>query len=432
MKDRILIVGAGPAGLGCAWALHKTGHQNFQVFERNPYPGGLGASFRDEKGFRWDIGAHLHFRRQPEYVGLLDAALGDGWVARPTASRIWTHGRFIPHPFQLHVRHLPSPVKERCLAGLQEAKDRNGDAPVPANFEQWMRTVYGSAITDEFLAPYCRKAWSYNLADMSAGWALKRFPPGDTDRCIAGESEPRPAPPYPLTGGNGAVWVWLADRLRSRIVYSKAVSGLDTRTRSVSFSDGTAERYDALVSTMPLDELIARSDLSEFHGQAKSLRYTSVVAIGLGLRGPVPPVFHDVGWIFSAEPEVPFYRVTVHSNLSPHNVPAGADHWSLLMETAHKPGNVPPAEPLIRASLAALSRWGISVRDEDLADTWVYEVDHAYPVPSLGREEAVDPILRALRDRGVYSCGRFGAWRYESANQDDCFVEGIANASSLI
>ena len=51
MKDTIIIIGAGPTGMGCAWRLAELGKKDFHLFEANDYVGGLSASFKDDKGF---------------------------------------------------------------------------------------------------------------------------------------------------------------------------------------------------------------------------------------------------------------------------------------------------------------------------------------------------------------------------------------------
>jgi UDP-galactopyranose mutase len=77
---RILILGAGPTGLGGACRLDELGHQNFLVLEKNAYPGGLAASFADDKGFTWDIGGQVQFSHYDYFDQVMDRALGDAWV----------------------------------------------------------------------------------------------------------------------------------------------------------------------------------------------------------------------------------------------------------------------------------------------------------------------------------------------------------------
>ena len=57
--------------------------------------------------------------------------------------------------------------------------------------------------------------------------------------------------------------------------------------------------------------------------------------------------------------------------------------------------------------------------------SWHRRLGHGYPTPSLGRDAALRVLLPALEARGVYSRGRFGAWKYEVSNQDHSFVQGV-------
>ena len=61
-EDReILIVGAGPTGLGAAWRLAKEDRADWLLCEAEPAAGGLAASVTDEHGFTWDLGGHVQF-----------------------------------------------------------------------------------------------------------------------------------------------------------------------------------------------------------------------------------------------------------------------------------------------------------------------------------------------------------------------------------
>ncbi|HEY1628590.1 MAG TPA: NAD(P)-binding protein, partial [Tepidisphaeraceae bacterium] len=71
-QKKIVIIGAGPTGLGAAYRLKELGYKNFQVYDRLPYIGGLASSFTDSAGFTWDIGGHVMFSHYKYYDDVFD------------------------------------------------------------------------------------------------------------------------------------------------------------------------------------------------------------------------------------------------------------------------------------------------------------------------------------------------------------------------
>ena len=69
---RVVIVGAGPTGLGAANRLHELGHSSWDLFEAIDRPGGLARSFVDDAGFTWDIGGHVQFSHYPYFDRMMD------------------------------------------------------------------------------------------------------------------------------------------------------------------------------------------------------------------------------------------------------------------------------------------------------------------------------------------------------------------------
>src|SRR3989338_11285710 len=103
---RVLIIGAGPTGLGAAYRFQEAGFKDFILLEAAAHPGGLAASFVDDKGFTWDIGGHVQFSHYRYYDEVLDRALGDEWIHHQRESWIYLKGRFVPYPFQNNIHRL--------------------------------------------------------------------------------------------------------------------------------------------------------------------------------------------------------------------------------------------------------------------------------------------------------------------------------------
>jgi len=57
-----------------------------------------------------------------------------------------------------------------------------------------------------------------------------------------------------------------------------------------------------------------------------------------------------------------------------------------------------------------------------IVSKWHHRLDHGYPTPFYGRNEIVHKIDEVLKPLGIYTRGRFGAWKYEVSNQVLMFV----------
>lgn len=66
-EQPIIIIGAGPTGIGAARRFQELGAE-WLVLEKEDYVGGLAASFTDE-GYVWDIGGHVIFSHYAAYNG---------------------------------------------------------------------------------------------------------------------------------------------------------------------------------------------------------------------------------------------------------------------------------------------------------------------------------------------------------------------------
>ena len=59
-------------------------------------------------------------------------------------------------------------------------------------------------------------------------------------------------------------------------------------------------------------------------------------------------------------------------------------------------------------------------------------VGYSYPIPTLGRDKALNVLQPALLEKGIYSRGRFGAWRYEIGNMDHSVLMGVEAVNNIL
>jgi protoporphyrinogen oxidase len=429
-EKRILIIGAGPTGLGAAWRLQERGHTNWTLVEAADHAGGLASSVTDADGFTWDLGGHVLFSHYPYFDAAMNTALGDAWVEHVREAWVWMRERWIPYPFQNNIWRLPEEELRACVAGL-ETIQRQASAP-PRTFREWLLASFGTGICESFLLPYNRKVWAYDPEKLNVEWMGERVATVDLNRIrdnIRLQRDdvswgPNSTFRFPLNGGTGAIWRAIASLLpASRLQFNRRVTAVDPTTRCVAFANGHRLDYDVLISTLPLDHLLhmlaARPHLSTL---ASRFVYSSSHIVGVGLRGSPRDDLRTKCWIYFPEPQVPFYRATVFSNYSPNNAPPG--HWSLMgeiSESSDKPVNV---STIIDDVVEGFRSCGF-IEKRDVVSTWHRRLDHGYPTPWVGRDAVLAEVDQALRADRIFSRGRFGGWKYEVSNQDHSFMQGV-------
>ncbi len=426
-RHRILIVGAGPCGLGAAWRLAQTGHQDWLLVEREPQPGGLAASFVDPAGFTWDLGGHVIFSHYEPFTSAVEQALAGDFLEHRREAWIHMLGRFVPYPFQYNIHRLPAQTRDECMAGLRAAAREAGARSKPGNFGEWIDATLGAGIARHFALPYNRKIWGREPDQMDWRWVGERVAVPDVERIAEnirlGRDDaswgPNSTFRFPARGGTGAVWQRLAQRLPpDKVLTSTEITGVDIERRTCRTRTGEPLRYDFLISTMPLTALARLAGRT-----VPPLAATSSYILGLGLEGEVPADLRTKCWVYFPEPDCPFYRATVFSNYSPLNVPDRSRQWSLMFEIC-VPG---PADldALWRRTLASVEKAGWISKQTKIASRWSRFVSYSYPVPTLGRDEVLGELLPRLESAGVLSRGRFGAWKYEVGNMDHSFMQGV-------
>ena len=411
---RVLVIGAGPTGLGAAVRLTDLG-EDYLIVEGTDHVGGMAASVVDDRAFSWDLGGHVlhsHFPAFDDAVVRSGAAMHqvrrNGWV--------WIDGQLVPTPIQKHLTELPT--------------DLSPGRP-SAHLGDYYRHHFGADLYRRFFAPYTYKMWAHPLERIDHDWTSLRS---------GSDASNVPAPglardqypvedyfPYP-DGGAGALWTAIHDKLLdpNRTLLSTRVTALDLPGHAARLDDGSEVRFEHCISTVPVT-LLARW-VGALLPPTTDLVASTVFAVGVGFTGDPPATLADKTWLYCPDPDVPWYRATVLSNYDAAN--AGPGRWNVLCETStsrHRPLELGDVTGRTVASLLALGA------DSRAIDTvWTRTIPMGYPVPTLGRDAVLRAVDDVLRGFDVRSRGRFGGWRYESCNQDYSFAQGVEAVDSAL
>ena len=446
-----LILGAGLAGLSTAYHLRRGGCRDVALHEREERPGGLCRS-EARDGFTFDRTGHFLHLRTPEMKRLASRLLGRELATATRSSWIWSQGVFTRYPFQTHTFGLPiETVKEvllgyiqaRCRkpreCGMRSAECGTGSEmsdPLPEprqSFERWVYETFGAGIAKHFMIPYNEKLWGLHPRFLTTEWMGRYVPPAPIEKVLEGALTDKAAGEgynatfrYPREGGIEALVRALVARVGSVHTGSEAAE-VDLRRRRVRFADGSRADYEALVSTLPLPELVARlRPLPEgLRAAAAKLRWTSLFAVNLGLRADPTEGRH---WVYVPERGFRFYRVGCFSNAARSMAPPGhAAVWSEVTHTAQRPLDRQLAR---RQTLDGLKEMGWLRSRRDIATEWLLDIPYAYVTYDAHHRAARRTILRHLERRGVYSIGRYGRWEYSS--MEDAILQGRETAQRLL
>jgi len=437
-RIKLLIIGAGPAGLGAALRWIEHGESSLLIVEASPEPGGLASSIIDDHGFTWDLGSHLQFSHYEKFDSVLNAALpASAWLHHDRSTWIRLGEDSVPYPFQHNLHRLSPAVRWDCVSGLLDAANANSEQD-PSDFRTWIYKTFGAGIADHFLCPYNSKIWAWPLDDMSYKWIGERVAVPDLQTvmkatCLQEDNllwGPNAKFRYPDVGGTGGVWQAVSELIPNKMFrFRSRITEIDAELHLARSEDGGMFQWDHLISTLPLDRLDQILTTSEA-AAACHLRHTQTHIVGLGLRGSPPKDLQGRFWYYIPDPAHPCYRVTCLSNLSSRTTPR--DSWSLMVEVAESALVALRNPDVVNSCIAALYALKLLPHDAQILSRWHHVLPHGYPIPTLNRDSILNEILPPLRERGIYSRGRFGAWKYEVSNQDHSFMQGFEAVEHLI
>lgn len=429
-----MILGAGLTGLSAAYHL-RTGP--FLLVEKQAHVGGHARSHR-EQGHTFDVTGHwLHLRDDRSKALLAELFEPDAWVSVARKTKIHTHGVELEYPFQANLFGLPLDIVQECLVGLIEVREAaaRGEAWAcePHSFEAYAIAKFGRGIARHFFVPYNTKLWGMHPDRLAPEWVRRFVPEPDAAQIIGGAIGLRQTGlgynvefQYPRAGGIDALPEALRARIEARAVQGDGrlqtscdVEEIQPSTRRVKLT-GAPDwiDYRALISTIPLPELIARIPEAPAHVReaAAALNWVRWRYLDVATRRPVPVDWH---WAYVPEPRFAFFRVGVYSNAVANMAPT--DAASLYVELGDR-----DATPDLSAIASQLVEIGALASVEDIRFSRTRDVEYAYVVFDEDHAPATATIFAWLDRVGLRSCGRYGAWIYNS--MEDSILSGLAAA----
>ncbi|MFH1504114.1 MAG: FAD-dependent oxidoreductase [Candidatus Omnitrophota bacterium] len=422
MSKRILILGGGLAGLSAAYFLKEKGIEA-PVFEKEKECGGLCRSIKKD-GFTFDFSGHLLHFRDSQNLALVKKLLKGNLVKHKRKAQVYAFNKFIPYPFQASLSYLPKEIGKRCFDEFIEAQDSSRVCFNGESFFEWVNKKFGTGIADYFMVPYNDKFWNTSSKKLQFSWA-ERFiaVPSVKDMVKSykgGKLEDLGYNSYfwyPKTGGIEEL-IKAFCRKNKSINLGFEVKSIDLKNKVVEFKNKVKEKFDLLISTIPLPELskIIKSLPDKIKADFKKLRWVSIYNLNLGLEGNVCSQRH---WIYFPQKDISFFRTGFFHNFSSALAPA--EKSSLYAEVSYSKNKPIDKKNITSRIIQHLKKTGILSKGIKVCVKQANDIKYGYPIYDHNYQKARDKLISYLADNNIISRGRFGNWRYFS--MEDVIIE---------
>ena len=474
---KVVIIGAGPAGLTAAYELIKTGNYDVTVFEKTEYMGGISRTV-NHNGNRMDMGGHRFFSKDEKVnswwqeILPLQGALSydDLTLSRPgqiseggpdpekddsvmlvrnRVSRIFFDGKFYDYPISLKASTFFNmglkTTAEVAFSYLHSALFKREEK----SLEDFYINRFGRKLYSMFFENYTENLWGRHPSEISPDWGAQRVKGvsliavlkdalGHAFHIKSRQKETSLIESfyYPKFGP-GQLWETVAGKaldMGLKLVTGADVTGIHNKDGIIDCieyeKDGERikESCDILLSSAPLKNLTeAMNDVpDEVRSVASALPYRDYMTLGVLIKNlslvnktKIPTVGNIVpdNWVYVHNKSVRMGRFQIYNNWSPYLVKDLENTVWLGLEYFTNEGDdlweMSDSEFETLATDEMLKLGLISDKSKIL-DSRVERVEKAYPA-YFDSYKDIDRLISFIDGiDNLYCIGRNGQHRYNN------------------
>lgn len=491
---RIVIIGAGPAGLTAGYELLKKSKEyEIVILEESNAIGGISRTVK-YNGNRMDIGGHRFFskdervckwweemmptqgapafddkilgKEKPLAAGGPDPEKEDRvMLVRQRVSRIYYLKKFFDYPISMKIQTFKNMGFIRTIkAGFSYIKSVIIKKP-ENSLENFYINRFGKVLYSMFFEGYTEKLWGRHPREISADWGAQRVK-GLSIVAVLKDMFGKLIPNknrkvetslieeyfYPKLGP-GQLWETVADeieKLGGNIMMESGVKRINTENGkivSIEYENqGITHKMegDIFISSMPVKDLVeGMNDVPKKEAEiAKGLPYRDFVTVGLLVNKLNLKNETDIKtlgnivpdcWIYVQDVGVKLGRIQIFNNWSPYMVNDPENTVWIGLEYFTNEGDQfwnMNNDKCIDFAINELITMGIISDKSDVLDSHRERVKKAYPA-YFDTYDEIDVLIEYLNTfDNLYCIGRNGQHRYN--NMDHSMVTSFETVKNIL
>lgn len=417
MRKRVVVVGAGVAGLTLAYKLGCAGH-DVVVVESEPRVGGLARSF-EYNGYVFDMGPHRFHTDIPGVIDFIKEILDSNYITIERKSGVWMFGRYFDWPLRFSsLFNMPLHVLLSVGMDLLKKKRIKGES-----FKDYIEERYGKTLYKIFFEPYTEKFLKMSCSKVSKDWAVTGIDRAVIDKRIRvtdayelARSVMSPAQRldfiYPEKGGIGKFSEDLEKKIRDKggvvLVNSKVENIVRSGTRIDAVKvNNISYECDLLIWTAPITEI-----LKLLGREVKGLDYLSLLLFNYSIDHEP---FIDYQWCYYGSKDVPFNRVSIPSLFNPSLAPPGKSGMCVEVTCSKDSPEWKNPERLEQSIRKSLIEVGAVKGEKYINGLHIERVPNAYPIYVLDYKERQQEANKIVEEvSNLRLLGRTGSFWYNN------------------
>ncbi|MBA2767112.1 MAG: NAD(P)/FAD-dependent oxidoreductase [Solirubrobacterales bacterium] len=421
---RIAVLGAGVAGLTAALRLGQAGH-GVDVYERWPGLGGQAATVDVGSGHLLERYYHHWFTSDRHIVRLCEElGVAEAIQWRPSSVAFFVDGAVHPFTGPLDLlRFGPLPLRDRLRMGLAVVRLQRAGRAVEAyegeTARAWIERTMGPRAWATVWGPLLRGKFGSRADDISMAWLWGKL---TLRRKLEGREARQELLGYPgrsfepLFGALRAAIEARGGRVlidRPAAALQRAADGGLAVTPAApgafrlghdprAFApDGEAQRYDAVIATVPSDVFAALLDDglrcevgAAYLARLDSIEYHAALCLLLELDRR----FTSHYWTNVADPALPFVGLIEHTNLVEPGHYGGRRflYVANYLEHGHELLSL-DADALLERYLPGLRAVNPAFDPSWVRASWLHREPAAQPIVDVGYRERIPPLRTGAR-----------------------------------